>query len=224
MKTIRNRGLIGAGIAASVAAFGILATGVSGTAIQPSAAGSEAKSQGVKAGDKAPDFTLTDLQGKTHNLKDYLDDGKTVVLEWFNPGCPFVKKHHKNTDSMTKTYDFAKEHDVVWLAINSGAPGEQGHGVERNKLAKKDFGIEYPILIDETGKVGKAFGAKTTPHMFVISPKGTVVYQGAIDNDRSIRSLGETNYVLSTLKRSMAGETIEVQNSRPYGCSIKYAH
>jgi len=214
------KGFVATGLIAGVAAMGAMASAGSSMGEPPAEGASH--SQGVTAGDKAPLFTLKDLDGNKHSLESYLADGKVVVLEWFNPGCPFVKKHHQHSDSMKKTYRFARENDVVWLAVNSGAPGLQGHGVELNKQAAKEFGIEYPILVDESGKVGQAYGAKTTPHMYVISAEGVVVYQGAIDSDRSIRSLGETNYVHAALKSHLAGETIETVNSAPYGCSVKY--
>ena len=173
-------------------------------------------------GDVAPDFTLTDTAGKTHHLADYLKDGNIVVLEWFNPDCPFVKKHHALHDSMAETFKFAKGKDVVWLAINSGAPGKQGHGVERNTTAKKDYSIEYPILLDETGDVGKMYGAKTTPHMMVIDD-GKLVYRGPLDNDRSPQKVGDTNYVKTAIQSCEEGKAIAVSEERSYGCSVKYA-
>jgi peroxiredoxin len=97
---------------------------------------------------KAPDFELIDTQGKTHKLSTYLSEGKTVVLEWFNPDCPFVRKHHEKTRSMADTQALAAKEGVVWLAINSGAPGKQGNGLERNKKAIEDYKIGYPVLLD----------------------------------------------------------------------------
>ncbi len=173
-----------------------------------------------KIGERAPNFTLTDLDGKKHDLKAYLEDGKTVVLEWFNPGCPWVKRAHES-DTMKTTFDRFKKEDVVWLAINSGAPGKQGHGEKVNAEAKKKWNIEYPILLDEDGKVGKAYGAKTTPHMYVISSEGVLVYKGAIDNQK--KDSGEENHVKQGLQQHLAGETVEKPQTKAYGCMVKYA-
>ncbi|MEM1329488.1 MAG: thioredoxin family protein [Planctomycetota bacterium] len=171
-------------------------------------------------GSAAPAFTLMDTEGNEVSLSDF--EGKVVVLEWFNPQCPFVVKHHKKFDTMTATQKWAKEQDVVWLAINSGAPGKQGHGVELNSKMKDEWNISYPILMDESGEIGRAYGAKTTPHMFIIAEDGTIAYNGAIDSDRSISKAGEINFVEAALKAHLAGETIETASTRPYGCSVKY--
>ncbi|MEQ8316681.1 MAG: thioredoxin family protein [Phycisphaerales bacterium] len=182
--------------------------------------------QGVTAGEKAPMFTLKDTEGKEHSLKAILakDSTKAVVIEWFNPGCPFVKKHHRNATTMT---DLAKEHKndgVVWIAINSGAEGKQGAGIETNKEAIEDFKITYPVLMDMDGKVGKAYGAKRTPEMYVVAKDGTVVYHGAIDSDPSPRTMGEVNYVAEALKAYMAGETVATPRTQAYGCTVKYSN
>ncbi|PRP89995.1 putative peroxiredoxin bcp [Enhygromyxa salina] len=130
-------------------------------------------------GQPAPAFTLPDLDGAQVSLADFA--GKTVVLEWFNPDCPFVRYAHGEGPLATLGNEQTKA-GVVWLAINSGAPGKQGAGVERNKQAKAEWKIEHPILIDEDGAVGHSYGAKTTPHMFVINPAGELVYAGGLDN------------------------------------------
>lgn len=176
----------------------------------------------AKVGEHAPNFTLTDLDGKEHTLSDYTAQGKTVVLEWFNPDCPFVVKHHKNNKSMYETYQNAKEHDVVWLAINSGKPGKQGTGKEYNMSKVAEYGIEYPLLLDETSKVGKMYDAKTTPHMYIINGEGVLVYAGAIDNNSSARTLGDVNYVSQALAQMSEGKTISDSETKPYGCSVKY--
>ena len=108
------------------------------------------------------------------------------------------------------------------VAINSGAPGKQGAGLERNRRARNEYGIEYPILLDESGTVGRSYSAKTTPHMYVISPDGEIVYRGGIDDDRGTKQLGSTNFVKEALRRHLAGEAVEVSASQPYGCSVKY--
>ncbi|TVQ60079.1 MAG: thioredoxin family protein [Phycisphaerales bacterium] len=177
----------------------------------------------AKVGEAAPDFTLTCTDGKAHTLSDYTKDGKIVVLEWFNVGCPFVVKHHERHRTMSTLAKDFKDKDVVWLAVVSSAPGTQGHGLELNREYKKKWEIAYPILIDEPGKVGRAYEARTTPHMYIIDKTGTLVYAGAIDNNRSATELGDVNYVRQALKQVVAGETVTESMTRPYGCSVKYA-
>ncbi len=179
---------------------------------------------GLAPGDQAPDFTLTDTEGAEFTLQTYLDDGKTVVLEWFNPDCPFIRKHHLNHKTMNETFAAVKDQGVVWLAINSSAKGKEGHGLKRNQKAVKEYEIPFPVLIDESGDVGRAYGAKTTPHMFIINPDGTVAYNGAIDDDRSAAKLGKTNYVAIALKALREGKKIETPETSAYGCSVKYGH
>ncbi len=178
---------------------------------------------GVLPGEKAPDFTLTDTDGQEHHLQAYLDEGNIVVLEWFNPDCPFIRKHHENHKSMNETYAPVQGKGVIWLAINSGAKGKQGAGLERNAQAVKEFEMVFPVLLDENGAVGKQYGAKTTPHMFVITADGVVAYNGAIDDDRSAAKLGETNHVAVALGELLAGGKVQTPETQPYGCSVKYA-
>lgn len=188
-----------------------------GAAMQPDAANKAA----LKAGDKAPEVVLKDTEGKEHKLSEYTKQGKIVVLEWFNPECPFVKKHHVANKTMANTYAAFKDKNVVWLAINSGAPGKQGAGLEVNKQARNDYKIEYPVLLDETGKTGREYGAKTTPHMYVINKEGIVAYMGAIDSDRSPSKVGD-NYVEKALNAVIAGETVSPASTDAYGCNVKY--
>ena len=179
----------------------------------------------AEVGAPAPDFTLADLTGKTVKLSDF--KGKTVVLEWFNPGCPYVKASHTKGSLV----DAARRHaqkGVVWLAINSGAPGKQGAGLEVNREAQKTFRLDHPVLLDESGQVGRAYGATNTPHMFVIAPSGTLVYAGAIDN--SPDGEGESpaggkliRYVDAALADLAAGRPVAVPSTKAYGCSVKYA-
>lgn len=180
---------------------------------------------GAQVGQPAPDFTLKDLDGKEVSLASF--KGKTVVLEWFNPGCPFVKNSHAKASLKETAKKATAKGDVVWLAINSGAPGKQGTGVDTNRTAAKEWGMEHPVLLDEEGKVGKAYGATNTPHMFVVDPKGTLVYAGAIDN--SPDGEGESpeggtlvNYVEQALSELAAGKPISVPSTKAYGCSVKY--
>ncbi|HOX24834.1 MAG TPA: thioredoxin family protein [Candidatus Krumholzibacteria bacterium] len=178
---------------------------------------------GVVPGDKAPDFVLPDLDGKEHSLDEYLDQGKIVVLEWFNPDCPFIKKHHLQAHTMNETYERFRDKGVVWLAINSGAEGKQGAGRERNLQAREDYDLAFPLLLDPAGTVGQSYGAKTTPHMFVIKADGTIAYTGAIDDDNSAGTFGKTNHVAEALSAVLAGEPVAQPETRPYGCSVKYA-
>ncbi|APV49390.1 thioredoxin family protein [Betaproteobacteria bacterium GR16-43] len=175
------------------------------------------------AGSPAPAFTVTDLSGKSVNLADY--KGKTVVLEWINFGCPFVQKHYKsgNMQSLQKKYG----NDVVWLAVNSTNKGSSDW-TDAPKLTKelKDFGAAPAnYLVDEPGTVGRAYGAKTTPHMYIIDPSGKVVYNGAIDDKRST-DLADVktakNYVVAALDELKAGKPVSTASTTPYGCTIKY--
>ncbi len=179
-----------------------------------------ASAKEAEVGKPAPDFSLKDTDGNAQTLKQYA--GKVVVLEWFNPDCPFVKYHHGAAQTMDKVY--AKYSDkIVWLAINSSAEGKQGFGLERNQTARKEYGIDYPVLLDSDGKVGKAYGAKSTPHMFVINAEGKVVYKGAIDDDPTIKGLAQVNYVDQALRELLAGGALTVKETKQYGCSVKYA-
>ncbi len=173
---------------------------------------------------EAPAFTLTDTNGTEHSLADF--KGKVVVLEWFNHGCPFVKKHYDkgNMQALQKTYT---DKDVVWLAIISSAEGKQGFDTPEghNKTAKEKGTNATAILIDADGTVGKAYGAKTTPHMYVIDAEGQLVYQGAIDDKRSTSPddiASSKNYVSAALDAVLAGEAVEVAKTTPYGCGVKY--
>jgi peroxiredoxin len=148
-----------------------------GCSVKYADAGGEAA---AKVGEPAPGFTLPSVAGESISLADYA--GKTVVLEWFNPDCPFVKYAHDAGGPLATLANEQSKAGIVWLAINSGAPGKQGAGVERNKQAQVDWKLEHPILIDEDGKVGQTYGAQTTPHMFVIDPAGKLIYAGALDN------------------------------------------
>jgi peroxiredoxin len=195
------------------------------SAPEPAAAAPASPVSGTaKLGEKAPDFELPDLDGKTVKLSSFL--GKTVVLEWFNPECPFVKNSHTK-GSLVGTAEKHQKAGVVWLAINSGAPGKQGTGVEKNRAAKASFGFTNPILLDETGAVGKAYDAKRTPHLYVIDPNGVLVYRGAIDN--SPDGEGESpeggklvNYVDAALADLAAGRPVSKPETEAYGCSVKY--
>lgn len=174
----------------------------------------------AEIGAKAPEFSLTDTDGKTVKLSDFKD--KIVVLEWFNPNCPFIVKHHKTNMTFNELYSEFNPKGVVFLAINSSAKGKEGNGLELNKTKKGEYKLAYPVLIDESGDVGRMYGAKTTPHCFIINKDGTLAYNGAIDNDKSPEKAGDKNYVKNALKQLIAGETVTESKTAPYGCSVKY--
>jgi len=182
-----------------------------------------ATSTPAAVGDKAPDFKLTDTDGVEHSLAKYLAEGQVVVLEWFNPDCPFIIKHHKTNRTMDETYATLKHKGVVWLAVNSGAAGKQGAGLERNKKAREEYRMTFPVLLDETGAVGRAYGAKTTPHMFIVGKDGKLAYSGAIDDNASPTEYGTRNYIISALRGVLDGRAVPEPVTKPYGCSVKYA-
>lgn len=173
--------------------------------------------QVVFAASKAPGFELQDYRGNTISLSDY--QGKIVVIEWTNPDCPFVQRHYRE-ETMKKLEKEYRDQDVVWLAVNS----THYMGKEENMEFAKENNIPYPILIDQSGEVGKSYGAQTTPHMYIIGKSGEIVYQGGIDDDpRGNRKPSErTQYVDNALEDVVSGQEVEVSSSKPYGCSVKY--
>ncbi|WP_444902096.1 thioredoxin family protein [Microbulbifer sp. SSSA007] len=176
-------------------------------------------------GEKAPDFSVVDAQGDKHSLADYA--GQWLVIEWFNKDCPYVKKHYGsgNMQFLQKKYT---EQDVRWLTVISSAEGKQGYlePAEALSVAKThNLSASRPFLLDTSGEMGRAFGAKTTPHMFIINPEGKVVYAGAIDdNDSANPSViaNSHNYVSAALDASLKGKVVPRSSSRAYGCSVKY--
>jgi peroxiredoxin len=172
----------------------------------------------AKVGEAAPAFTLHDINGKSHSLSDYA--GKTVVLEWINPECPYVVRHY-NLDTMTNLA--SKHKDVVWLAIATGGSAD----AENLKSFAQKEGISYPILLDSDGTTGKAYGAKTTPHMYIVSKDGNLAYQGGID-DQSIGKPdaplkdGTVNFVDKALGELASGSTVAQAETKAYGCGVKY--
>ncbi|MFH1679622.1 MAG: redoxin family protein [Candidatus Eisenbacteria bacterium] len=182
--------------------------------------GKEGDAPRIAVGEKVPDFTLKDTDGVEHRFADYVGK-KMIVLEWFNPECPFIKKHHQANKTMNGLYAELKD-DVFFFAVNSSAPGMQGHGLEKNRRAKEEFELPYPILIDESGDVGRLYMAKTTPHVFVICTDGLLVYRGALDDAPSPTELGEINYVRVAIEQCLGKRTISVRETKPYGCSVKY--
>lgn len=181
------------------------------------------KVTGAEIGKPAPDFTLKDLNGKDVKLSDY--KGKIVVLEWFNPKCPFVVRTHEEGSLKTTAADLTKD-GIVWLSINSSGPGKEGNGIEDSKKAAETWKITNPILVDETGRVGMMYGAKTTPHMFVIDAKGMLAYAGAIDNNRGgdLPADKVVNYVKNAVSDLKSPEgKVKEPKTQPYGCGVKYA-
>ncbi|PXA04360.1 thioredoxin family protein [Coraliomargarita sinensis] len=179
---------------------------------------------GVETGAKAPEFTLTDTNGTEHSLSDF--KGKYVVLEWTNHGCPFVKKHY-NEGHMQALQEKMTDQGVVWLVVNSGAPGKQGSVTpEQGNKQIADKGIKATaMLLDTDGKVGRAYDARVTPHMYVIAPDGELIYQGAIDSIKSTKVEDiekATNYVKAAYMSHKKGEPVESPTTTPYGCGVKY--
>ena len=174
-------------------------------------------------GAAAPDFSVTDSKGKTQSVSQY--KGKTVVLEWFNPGCPFVVKHY-GSGNMQKLQEEFTGKGVVWLTIDSSAPGKEGHlTAEQAEKQITEWKMKSSaLLLDPDGKAGQTYGAKNTPHMFIISPEGKVIYQGAIDSKPSPKPediASSTNYVKVALDESMGGKPVSNASTKPYGCSVK---
>ena len=176
-------------------------------------------------GQPAPGFTLTDSNGKPRSLADF--PGKVVVLEWWNYQCPFVGKHY-GSGNMQKLQKEWTARGVVWLTVNSSAPGKQGHvdGAQANALMTEKGGAPSAVLLDPDGKMGRSYGAKTTPHMFVINPRGTLVYAGGIDDKPSTDQSDiatARNFVSAALAEVTAGKPVTAATSQPYGCGVKYA-
>ncbi|TXH29295.1 MAG: thioredoxin family protein [Elusimicrobia bacterium] len=178
----------------------------------------------VKTGRPAPDFTLSDVEGKERSLAEH--KGQWVVLEWVNHGCPFVRKHYDEGNMQALQKEFTAR-GVRWLSVCSSAKGKQGHmsPVEWRDTIKSKGSAATAVLLDANGNVGRLYGAKTTPHMFVIDPKGVLVYQGAIDDTPSADPAdipNSTNYVRSVLNQGLSAKPISHSETKPYGCSVKY--
>lgn len=179
----------------------------------------------LEVGKPAPDFSLTDLDGQTHALSSF--KGKTVVLEWVNPDCPFVRKHYEKSTNLPDTQKSAATDGVVWLQINSAAAGKEGDfNAAKAKAWQQRVGVQAAAYLRDTdGKVGHLYDARTTPHLFIIDPAGTLVYQGGIDSIRSANPddiAKATNYVRAALAELKAGKAVTHASTPPYGCSVKY--
>ena len=180
----------------------------------------------IEIGEKAPQFKLKGHDGKTYELEKF--KGKFVVLEWFNEGCPFVRKHYDSQNMQKLQKQYTAKNNVVWLSIVSSVKGKQGFLADESEAKKtyeKEVSRATALLLDHSGKVGSSYSAVTTPHMYLIGPEGKLLYQGAIDsipsaNREDIKKA--TNYIQSALEMALAGEPIKVAKTKPYGCSVKY--
>jgi hypothetical protein len=180
----------------------------------------------VAPGTSAPNFKGTDSNGVEHSLSQYR--GKYVVLEWANKGCPYDQKHYLSGSIESQQKEWTGK-GVIWLSVISSAPGEQGYVTpsEENTYLKKMNAAPTAALLDPTGTIGRLYEAKTTPHIFVIDPTGKLIYQGALDDKPTPDQedlKGARNYLSETLTAAMAGKPVQVASTRPYGCSVKYAH
>jgi len=179
----------------------------------------------VTVGEKAPAFTAKTADGSEVKLSDYA--GKVVVLEWFNKGCPFVRKHYDSANMQTLQKEYTAK-DVIWLTVNSSAEGKQGYETaeEALKTVETEGAAPTHVVLDADGSIGKIYDAKTTPHMFVIDKEGTLVYAGAIDDTPSVKTEDiktAKNYVRAALDALAAGEAIADASTKAYGCAVKYA-
>lgn len=213
-------------VLALFAALFLMATTAPGKAAAPGAPDSETAAEPSTAviGSPAPDFTALDSNGKAVTLSGFR--GKTVVLEWTNNQCPFVRKFY-DTNTMQDMQKDATAKGIVWLTINSASEGKQGYtdAEGANKIIASEKSNETARLLDSSGEVGRLYSAATTPHMFVIDPAGTLVYAGAMDDQPSVshNSLkGANNYVKAALDALATGQPVKVATSKPYGCAVKY--
>ena len=180
---------------------------------------------GIPTGSQVSDMMVTDSNGKTHKLSDF--KGKNIVLEWTNDGCPYVKKHYATNNMQNLQKSATADGETVWLSVISSAPGTQGYvsGEEANAIVEKFDAAPTAVILDPEGVKGKAFGAQTTPHMYIIDANQTLVYQGAIDDNRSAKHdtvKGAKNYVAAALAEIKAGKPVSVTETKAYGCSVKY--
>jgi peroxiredoxin len=181
--------------------------------------------RGATVGQQAPTFSGKDSQGKVQSLAQYR--GKYVVLEWTNRECPYTKKQYDSGNMQALQREWTAK-GVVWLTVLSSPQGEQGYltAEQENAQMAKVHAHPTAAILDPSGTIGREYGAKTTPHMFVVDPKGKLIYDGAIDDKPTTDTAdvkGAKNYVSAALAEAMAGRTVEVASTRPYGCSVKYA-
>lgn len=214
MTSVSKRNLIIGGVA-------VLAAGAVGAALVFNTGPALAA---VATGARAPAFSVQDAAGATRTLAEF--SGRTVILEWTNHGCPYVRKHY-DAGAMQALQRETTADGIVWLQVISSAPGEQGHLEAAGARARvqTDNAAPTATLLDASGVMGRAYGARTTPHMFIISADGVVLYQGAIDDRPSARPStleGATNYVRAALADIGAGRSVQTPETTPYGCAVKY--
>jgi peroxiredoxin len=195
----------------------IAAVALLGTMLVANFVRADEKAASAAIGATAPQFTLKDQTGKSVSLSDYA--GKIVVLEWTNPECPIVRRHYK-AKTMTTLQAQYKPQDIVWLAINSTGTATN----EKNAAWVAANKMEYPVLNDSTGEIGHAYGAKTTPDMYIIDKTGKLVYSGAIDDDKDGDKTTKVNYVSKALDELLAGKTVSTSETTSYGCAVHYAN
>lgn len=206
-----------------MAAFALLTLGTLIACAEEAKGRTAADGPGPQLGKPAPAFSVADTNGKTHSLDQYR--GKWVVLEWLNHKCPYVRKHYDGGAMQALQKKYADR--VVWLSVVSSAPGKQGHfsNEEANELTKEKNAAPHAVLIDAPGTVGRAYDARTTPHMFVINPQGNIVYMGGIDDKPTSRAADLKTarpHVDLALQEALAGKPVSVPTSQPYGCNVKY--
>ncbi len=200
-----------------------LFTATAAVALLATAAPASAK---IANGTTVSDMIVTDSNGKQHKLSDF--KGNRVVLEWTNDGCPYVQKHYDTNNMQNLQKEATLGSDTVWLSVISSAPGKQGYvsGEGANALTTSRDAAPSAVVLDPSGDMGQAFAAKTTPHMYIIDEAGTLVYQGAIDDNSSARKStvpGAKNYVRAALADLDAGQPVAIADTAPYGCSVKYS-
>jgi peroxiredoxin len=175
-------------------------------------------------GDRAPDFTLTDVDGGSHRLSNYLDEGKVVVLEWLSPDCPFTQKFHEDANFMGQTEDVFHDQPVVWLGIDSSAAGQPGSSRQDIRQFMSDYAITAPVLLDRGGSVGRAYGVRSTPTMVVIAANGSLIYRGAPDASTEFdRQPQGKNYVKAAVEAALIDELPRFPETSTYGCDVNYA-
>jgi len=175
----------------------------------------------VGPGQPAPNFTGTDTDGKSVTLADMTKAGKVVVIQWFNAECPFVAMHYKESKTFNDLHAKYASKGVEFVAVNSGAPGEQGTGKKLNAEYKTKWAIPYPIILDESGTIGRSYNAKNTPLMVIVDKNGTIAYYGAPDDGQGGKP-GKNNYIAKALDEILAGSNVTMPKTKPYGCSVKY--
>jgi len=220
MKTV----IAGLAVASLFAAMAFLPASAAAPKANAPKAGSS-KLAALPLGEKVPDFSLKGIDGKTYKLSELTGAGKVVVIEWFNPLCPAVHKYRKGNSFMNDTAAGLDAKKAVWLCINSGSPGKEGAGLEASKQGAKDMKITVPILLDEDGKVGRAYGSTCTPTMYVIDSKMKLQYRGAPDESSALDKTPKgTNYVAAAVEAVLKGKKPAVAETKAFGCSIKYAN